>query len=236
MRILWTITGAGHLLRESIEVLDRLSYNHEITIAYSNAAKEVIQLYGLNENIKEIIGRNKNNQIVTEEEQKYSYPFSGKITHNKYDLVILSPATANTTAKIVNAIADTLVTNIIAQSGKGQIPCIVVPVDQKEGLITTILPPYIDRKKCTLCGDCVSVCMFDAMNPPKIDMKSCTYCGKCEGICKYNAIRIGEEIELYIRKIDADNAKKLEEIENIKTTSHPYNISVEIQKMIKKES
>jgi len=117
-----------------------------------------------------------------------------------------------------------------------KIPCIVVPVDQKEGLITTILPPYIDKKTCTLCGDCVSVCMFDAINPPKIDKKSCTYCGKCEGICKYNAIRIGEEIELYIRKIDADNAKKLEEIENIKTTSHPYNISVRIQKMIKKES
>ena len=86
MKILWTITGAGHLLRESIEVLDRLSYNHEITVAYSNAAKEVLQLYGLNENIKEIIGRNENNQIVTEEDQKYSYPFSGKITHDNMTL------------------------------------------------------------------------------------------------------------------------------------------------------
>lgn len=235
MKILWTITGAGHLLRESFEVLERLSYLHEITVALSNAAQEVIQLYGLNDKLNQIISQNRDNQLITEEQQRYSYPFSGKITHNKYDVVILSPATANTTAKIVNGIADTLVTNIIAQSGKGQIPTIIVPVDMEEGSITTILPPYINKDKCTLCNKCVDVCMFNAINPPSINMHKCTYCRKCEKICEFDAIRIGEEIELYIRHLDAENSKKLDEIENIKTTNHPYNISVKIQKMTGKK-
>lgn len=234
MKILWAFTGAGHLLKESIDVLDKLSYTHQITIATSHAAEEVIRLYGYDDLLNEIISRNENNSFVRQKDQEHSYPFSGKLTHNKFDIIIVSPTTANTTAKIVHGIADTLVTNIVAQSGKGQIPTIIMPVDQKEGIITTIIPPYIEKNLCTLCNACVNVCMFNALHPPEIDTVKCSSCKKCVKACKYNAIIIGKEIELYIRKIDAENTKKLGEIENIKTTMHPYNIPAYINRLTKR--
>ena len=235
MKIIWAITGAGHLLRESIEVLEKLSQKHQITITTTNAAQEVLQLYGQNTKIQEILEKNPENQLITEKEQQHSYPFAGKITHTKYDLIILSPTTANTTAKIVTAIADNLITNIIAQSAKAQIPAIIIPVDQKEGPTTTILPPHINKTNCTQCNKCIPACNFNAINPPHINQQKCTYCKKCEKTCPQNAIKIGEEITLHIRKIDAQNAKKLEEIENITTTTHPYNITRIIKKIEEKK-
>ena len=50
------------------------------------------------------------------------------------------PATANTVAKIVVGIADTLVTNAVAQANKADIPIYIFPVDQKPGSLTTVLP------------------------------------------------------------------------------------------------
>lgn len=233
MKILWAITGAGHLLQESIDVLEKLSIKHELTIIYSHAGKEVLKLYGYDKNIEEILSRNKNNKLITEEEQQYSYPFSGKLTHDKYDFVVISPTTANTTAKITHGIADTLVTNVVAQSGKGQIQCIVVPVDYDEGLITTIIPPYIDKNLCIECNECIDTCAFDALTPPVLDMKKCTCCKKCVKSCPQEAIIIGREIELYIRKLDAENTRKLDDIENVKTCRHPYDIVPVILKMEK---
>lgn len=224
MKVMWAITGAGHLLKESIQILDKISDNNIITIVTTNAACEVLKLYGYTTKIDEILKKNNKNQLVTQKQQQYSYPLSGKLTHDKYDLIIISPTTANTTAKIVHGIADTLVTNIAAQSGKGQIPLLVVPVDQKEGLIKTIIPPYINKKKCIQCSTCNASlsCPTNAINPPSIDTIKCIGCKKCENTCINNAVKTDEEINLYIRKIDADNTKKLEKIENITTI---YNIN-----------
>ncbi|RAP53481.1 MAG: hypothetical protein BZ137_06685 [Methanosphaera sp. rholeuAM130] len=232
MKILWAITGAGHLLKESIDVLEKLSDKHEITVILSNAGSEVLKLYGYDKNVDEIIRRN-DGIIITEEEEKYSYPFSGKLTHDKYDLVVVSPATANTVAKTAHGIADSLVTNVVAQSGKGRIKCIVVPVDYEEGAVTTVIPPYIDKKLCIECDECVESCAFNALNPPVLNTKRCTCCGKCVDSCLQDAIIIGRKIELYIRKVDADNAGKLEEIENIKTCRHPYDVLPYIIRMEK---
>ncbi len=233
MKILWAITGAGHLLEESIDVLDEISEKHTITLATSKAAEEVIQLYGLKNKINEIINKNSENEYIKDEQQQYSYPLSGKLTHEKYDLIIISPTTANTTAKIVYGIADTLITNIAAQSGKGQIPLIVVPVDQKEGIIDTQIPPYIDRKECRKCEECIvkKICPENAINPPKIEKDKCTSCKLCKNKCPYNAVVTDKIIQLYIRKIDSENTKKLETIENITTIFEPYKIKKEIEKI-----
>ena len=226
MKIMWAITGAGHLLKESIEVMEELSQKHTITIILSNAGLEVIQKYGYLNKLQEIKEKNNENNIITEEEEKYSYPLSGKITHEKYDYIIVSPTTANTTAKIVHGIADTLVTNVVAQSGKGQIPLIVVPVDQKEGIITTTIPPYIKKDLCKRCPFCKAkvICPQKAINPPYIDSTKCIGCMKCHDCCIYDALITDEKIELYIRKIDAENTRKLEKIENIKTVFNPKEI------------
>ncbi|MCD7781170.1 MAG: 4Fe-4S binding protein [Methanosphaera sp.] len=233
MRIIWAITGAGHLLNESIDVLDKISYKHEITLTLSRAACEVIQVYGLRSRIETILKRNSNNKCIKDNDEAYSYPFSGKLTHNKYNLIIVSPTTANTTAKIVHGIADTLITNIIAQSGKGQIPLLVMPVDQKEGLIKTVIPPYINKDKCMLCSKCSAntMCPVSAINPPSIDSTICIGCKKCSDSCPYNAIITDEVIELYIRHVDAMNTKMLDTIENITTVLHPNKILEYIEKI-----
>lgn len=226
MKIMWAITGAGHLLNESINTLEKLSKKHEITIIFSNAGREVVEMYGYSKKIKRILKQNRKNSIVYEDDEKYSYPLSGKLTYNKYDLIVISPTTANTTAKIVHGIADTLVTNVAAQSGKGEIPLIVVPVDQKEGHITTTLPPHINRDLCQQCRMCMAktICPTNAINPPHIDTTKCIRCMQCEGCCIHDAIITDETMQLYIRKIDAENTKKLEEIENITTIFNPEEI------------
>ncbi|RAP52199.1 MAG: hypothetical protein BZ138_03550 [Methanosphaera sp. rholeuAM270] len=230
MKVIWAITGAGHLLKESINVLEKISDEHVLTIILSNAGLEVIEKYGYYNKLKEIEDKNVENKIITEINQQYSYPFSGKITHQKYDLIIVSPTTANTTAKIVHGIADTLVTNIVAQSGKAHIPLIVVPVDQKEGSVETTLPPYIKKELCRKCPDCKAkeACPQNAINPPTLDTVKCVSCMKCENTCIYNALVTNEKIELYIRRIDAENTKKLENIENIKSVFSPEEILKEI--------
>lgn len=234
MKILWAITGAGHLLKESIKTLEKLSENNQITIVTSKAANEVLKLYGYTKNIEEIIEKNKENQLITDKQQQYSYPLSGKLTHNKYDIIIISPTTANTTAKIVHAIADTLITNIAAQSGKGEIPLIVVPVDQKQGHITTTIPPYIDKEKCKKCTPCPAQrsCPTNAIIPPEINTIKCISCKKCKETCPYHAINTDKQIKLYIRQIDAQNTKKLETIENITTLYKVEDIPKEIKRIL----
>lgn len=226
MKIMWGITGAGHLLKESITVLKELSKKHELTIIFSNAGLEVVKMYGYFKKIEQIISANPNNKLVFDEDEKYSYPLSGKLTYEKYDLIIISPTTANSVAKIVHGISDNLITNVVAQSGKGQIPLIIVPVDQESGLITTTLPPHINRDLCKKCKMCMAktICPTKAINPPEIDASKCIRCNKCEDCCIHNAIITDETFELYIRKIDAENTKKLEEIENITTIFHPQDI------------
>ena len=91
MKIMWGITGAGHLLNESITVLNKLSKKHELTVIFSNAGLEVVKLYGYYKKIEQIISKNPNNKMVFEDDEKYAYPLSGKLTYEKYDLIVISP-------------------------------------------------------------------------------------------------------------------------------------------------
>ncbi len=47
MRIVFAFTGAGHLLNESVHVVEKLAENHEVTVFISGAAEEVLKMYGL---------------------------------------------------------------------------------------------------------------------------------------------------------------------------------------------
>jgi len=52
--------------------------------------------------------------------------------------------------------------------------------------------PVIDKSKCTMCGECVKVCQFNALAKVKNNIllfeKLCHACGACEVICKFNAL------------------------------------------------
>ncbi|MHA2361600.1 MAG: flavoprotein, partial [Candidatus Thorarchaeota archaeon] len=74
-------------------------------------------------------------------ETNANVPFvAGALQVGKYDLLIIAPLTANSTAKIAYGIADTLVTNAVAQTLKGTTPVMVYPVDQKPGQVEIISP------------------------------------------------------------------------------------------------
>ena len=117
MRIGFAFTGAGHLLKESVQVAEKLAEDHEVTIFLSGAAEEVLKMYGLYDMVVSLTG-GKYRELATDSNQKFSFPITGRLSLGKYDLLIVSPATANTVSKIVYGIADTLVTNAVAQAGQ----------------------------------------------------------------------------------------------------------------------
>lgn len=135
-RIVWGITGAGDLLPEIVNEMQRLSDTGkmEITTCLSKAGYTVILWYKLTERIKEISKR-----VLVE--QDANTPFiAGPIQIGRFHSLLVAPATGNTVAKIVHGIADTLITNAVAQAQKGGVPVYILPVDQRPGEIITRLP------------------------------------------------------------------------------------------------
>lgn len=226
MRIGFAITGAGHLLNESVQVVEKLAKDHEVTIFLSGAAEDVLKMYGLYERVTRLTG-GKYRELATDSNQKFSYPITGRLSLGKYDLLIVSPATANTVSKIVHGIADTLVTNAVAQAGKGAVKTFMVPVDIHPGPIDTVLPPKMETGKCQNCDDCVAalVCPEGAIIPhDEIDLTKCVGCGQCRNTCPNDAISEGKIITMYMRDIDIENTRKLYEIDDIQIFENPKDV------------
>lgn len=226
MRIGFAITGAGHLLNESVQVVEKLAKDHEVTIFLSGAAEDVLKMYGLYKRVTRLTG-GKYRELATDSNQKFSYPITGRLSLGKYDLLIVSPATANTVSKIVHGIADTLVTNAVAQAGKGAVKTFMVPVDIHPGPIDTVLPPKMETGKCQNCDDCVAalVCPEGAIIPhDEIDLTKCIGCGQCRNTCPNDAISEGKIITMYMRDIDIENTRKLSEIDDIQIFENPKDV------------
>ena len=226
MRIAFAFTGAGHLLNESVKLARKLAKNHEVTILLSGAAEDVLKMYGLYDNVVSLTG-GKYRELATDSNQKFSYPITGRLSLGKYDLLIVSPATANTVSKIVHGIADTLVTNAVAQAGKGAVKTYMVPVDIHPGPVDTVLPSKIELSKCRDCDECVAAlsCEQNAIIPhSEIDLMKCIGCGLCRNSCPYDAISEGKIITIYMRDIDIENTRKLTEIDDIEIFESPDDI------------
>lgn len=226
MRIGFAFTGAGHLLNESVQVAEKLAKNHEVTVFISGAAEEVLKMYGLYDRVVRLTG-GKYRELATDSNQKFSYPITGRLSIGKYDLLIVSPATANTVAKIVNGIADTLVTNAVAQAGKGAVKTFMVPVDIHPGPVDTVLPSKMEMNKCQNCDECIAAvtCPEGAIIPhDEIDLTKCVGCGLCRNSCPYNAICEGKIITIYMRDIDIRNTEKLSSIDDIQIFENPFDI------------
>ncbi len=136
VRIAWGVTGAGDYLEESLKVMKGVSKDLgvEVTVLVSRNAEMVIKWYKL---WKELTSSFEKIKI----ERGPNQPFvAGPLQVGYYSLFFVSPATANTTAKIALGIADTLITNCVSQAVKGGTPVYVYPVDQEPGSITTEIP------------------------------------------------------------------------------------------------
>ena len=226
MRIGWAITGAGHLLDESVTVLEELAKDNEITIFLSNAGEEVLKMYGLFERVAGITG-GYYKELALDSDQSFSYPISGRLSLGKYDVFIVSPTTSNTVAKIVHGISDTLVTNSVAQAGKGRVKTIIVPVDIEAGDVETILPSKLELESCADCDECDAAksCPQSAIiAKQEINLLKCVGCGECENSCPYNAIKTGKLIVIHMRDIDIENTRKLVLMEEIDVLKHPSEV------------
>jgi archaeoflavoprotein AfpA len=135
-RILWGITGSGDLLDEILSSMISLQDIEDIKVyvVLSKAAEQVWRRYGLWDEL------NTQFKKVTRETNQ-NVPFvAGPLQVGHYDVFVVAPLTANSTAKIAYGIADTLITNAVAQTLKGITPVVVFPVDQKPGQLETKAP------------------------------------------------------------------------------------------------
>jgi archaeoflavoprotein AfpA len=135
-RILWGITGSGDRIQEVLEAMQTLKgfEGVKIHVILSRAAEQMLRQYRLWETLDALFSK------VTKETNA-NVPFvAGPLQVGHYDAFVVAPLTANSTAKIAHGIADTLITNAVAQTLKGSTPVIVYPVDQHPGVVETIAP------------------------------------------------------------------------------------------------
>jgi dihydromethanopterin reductase (acceptor) len=226
MKIAWGITGAGHLLSDSVDVLEELAKDHEVTILLSGAGEEVLKMYGLFERVKSVTG-GRYRELVLENEQRSSFPMTGRFSLGKYDLLMVSPTTSNTIGKIVNGIADTLITNAVAQAGKGRVKTFIIPVDLESGDIRTVLPSKLELELCQKCETCeaAAACPNQAITPGvEINLLKCKGCGACQVACPFGAVTGGKKITIHMRDIDIQNTRKLYEFGGVEVLKHPSQL------------
>jgi len=135
-RIAWGITGSGDLIKETYDIMVDIKEksNLEIMVFLSKEGETVMKWYQMWHDIQKDftnfkVGAGPNSPFI-----------AGPLQIGYYDALIIAPATANSVAKIVHGVADTLVTNVVAQTAKGDTPIYILPVDQKRGTVKTFSP------------------------------------------------------------------------------------------------
>jgi len=135
-RIAWGITGSGDQMIETYSVLVDIKERTgiETMVFLSKEGETVMKWYHLWDKIQ-------NDFPNFKVDAGPNSPFiAGPLQKGYYDFLLIAPATANTVAKIVYGIADTLVTNAVSQTAKGNTPIFIMPVDQKRGTVKTAAP------------------------------------------------------------------------------------------------
>jgi archaeoflavoprotein AfpA len=129
LRIAWGITGAGDYLIESMSAMRnvRRDLGAEVTVLLSRSGELVVKWYRLLDDLRASFDK-------VRAERGPNVPFvAGPLQLGHYAFLFISPATGNTAAKIAYGIADSLITNCVAQTVKGGTPVYIYPVDQKPG-------------------------------------------------------------------------------------------------------
>jgi archaeoflavoprotein AfpA len=137
-KIAWGITGAGDKIQEIIETMKEFKRQSEdvldIHVYLSKAADVMLKFYRLDEDLKKSFAK------VSVELNSNSPFLAGMVQSQKYDFLLIAPASSNTVAKLVNGIGDTLLTNAAIMSLKAFVPVYVLPTDYKESVVYTKLP------------------------------------------------------------------------------------------------
>ncbi len=144
----WALTGSGHFLIESLQIVRSLE---DVDLFVSRAAAEVVRMYKIDLDLP------KSCQVYRD--TTASAAPVAMFYHGVYHTVVVAPATSNTVAKCVLGISDTLVTNVFAQAGKCRVPSIVFACDSApemdtqapEGMVK-VYPRRIDLENTQRLG------------------------------------------------------------------------------------
>lgn len=118
-RLAWAITGSGHYLRESLQILATLQH---VDIFLSRAAAEIIKQYGFQPQLDALGHRVFQDKTASSVPVEFFY-------EGKYHTLVIAPVTSNTIAKMAYGFSDSLVSNLYAQAGKTRVPSIVFACD-----------------------------------------------------------------------------------------------------------
>jgi len=225
---MWCITGAGHFLEESFEAVEELKRRSgaKVTTALTRAGEEVVRIYGLEGRLRAVSPGGYYEEVLTERSEGASGYRMGRLARGLYDLLFVSPASANTVAKLVVGVADTLATNAVAQAVKGGVPVFIVPTDQEE-LVETPSPTFIDREACAGCQPCsaMEACGHGAVkwveDKAWIDLALCHGCGACVKACPQGAVKSGVKVKVRARRVDLENVERLRGMEGILVLRSP---------------
>ncbi|MFX1287145.1 MAG: flavoprotein [Promethearchaeota archaeon] len=135
-KLMWGMTGTGYVLQESIDLMRDLQENYDInlTVILSKEGAAVVKWYKKWLALTEVVEKVK-------VEKTPNIPFyAGPLQLGKFDFFLCCPTSANTVAKIVHGIADTLITNCVAQAIKGGQNVYIFPSDQDTEPIVTSRP------------------------------------------------------------------------------------------------
>ena len=135
-KLMWGITGTGYVLQESIDLMKELQENHnvDLTVILSKQGAAVVKWYKKWLPLTEVVKKVK-------VEKTPNIPFyAGPLQLGQYDLFLVCPVSANSVAKITYGIADSLITNCVAQAIKGGVKVYLYPSDQDLEPIVTSRP------------------------------------------------------------------------------------------------
>jgi archaeoflavoprotein AfpA len=137
-KVAWGITGSGDRIVETVEIMKKIKKQFEneveILVYLSKAGDQVIKYYRLTQALKE------NFRKIFVEINPNSPFLAGQLQTEKFEFLLIAPATSNTVAKISMGIADSLLSNAAIMGLKAFIPLYIMPSDYKEGVILTRLP------------------------------------------------------------------------------------------------
>ncbi|QOR93947.1 4Fe-4S dicluster domain-containing protein [Thermosphaera chiliense] len=228
--IAWGITGAGSFLRESVEtIIEIVERGIPVTVYCSKAGESLLKSYGLIDKLAARVKGAYPTEIVYESKEPPSYPSTGRFYVDIYDLAVISPATLNTSSKIVHGISDSLVSNLASHALKNNIQLLILPVDYFETKST--IPIKILRDNCGKCFECTAAeaCPTGALTNDsnwkvRLDISKCTRCFECLRNCPWNAILFDVEIMVKPNPYYVKIIEKLYEIPNVRIIEHPRKV------------
>jgi len=188
------------MLKESVTVFENIKGKKVAFV--SKGAEKIFERYSIKDYVERSADR-----VIYESLEGSPFFSAGIFYTKKFDAVIVSPATANTVAKIVRGIADTLVTNVVAQAIKNRVRLYAVPTDIEKDTHIRWIVFLPDKCDCDICY-AEKKCRYGAVKKGKIDIMRCRLCGECIEVCKYCALKIVDKT-INVRDVDIKNVERL---------------------------